>query len=82
MGILFIPTFVAGIILMIKNPDLLRKRLNTEEKESEQKHVMKELPEGTYYVCIAVVKQGLYIEPENKYEYSDTDCVFKLVMDQ
>jgi protein-S-isoprenylcysteine O-methyltransferase Ste14 len=40
MGILFIPMFVAGIVLMIKNPDLLRKRLNAEEKESKQKSVI------------------------------------------
>lgn len=40
MGLLFIPMFVAGIILMIKNPELLIKRLNTKEKESEQKTVL------------------------------------------
>jgi len=40
MGLLFIPMFIAGIILWIKNPDLLRKRLNVKEKESEQKQVI------------------------------------------
>ena len=40
MGLLFIPMFIAGIILMIKNPDLLRKRLNAREKENEQKWVL------------------------------------------
>ena len=40
MGLLFIPMFIAGIILMIKNPELLRKRLNANEKESEQKQVL------------------------------------------
>ena len=40
MGLLFIPMFIAGIILMIKNPELLRKRLNAKEKESEQKWVL------------------------------------------
>lgn len=40
MGILFIPMFVAGIIMMIKSPDLLRKRLNAKEKENEQKQVV------------------------------------------
>ena len=35
--ILFIPMFMVGIILMIKNPDLLSKRLNSKENESEQK---------------------------------------------
>ena len=33
MGLLFIPMFIAGIILMIKNPELLKKRLNAKEKE-------------------------------------------------
>ena len=40
MGILFIPMFVAGIVLMAKNPELLRKRLNAKEKEDEQKSVV------------------------------------------
>ena len=37
IGILFVPMFMVGIILLIKNPDLLRKRLNSRENESEQK---------------------------------------------
>lgn len=40
IGLLFIPMFIAGIILMIKNPELLRKRLNAKEKENEQKEVI------------------------------------------
>jgi len=32
--------FAAGIILLIKSPDLLAKRLNTKEKEIEQKQVI------------------------------------------
>lgn len=40
MGILFVPMFIAGIVLMIKNPELLRKRLNAKEKENEQKQVI------------------------------------------
>lgn len=40
MGLLFIPMFIAGIILIIKNPELLRKRLNAKEKENEQKWVL------------------------------------------
>ena len=40
MGILFIPMFIAGIVMMIKSPDLLRKRLNAKEKENEQKQVI------------------------------------------
>ncbi len=40
MALLFIPMFIVGIILMIKNPDLLRKRLNAKENEKEQKKVL------------------------------------------
>ena len=40
MGILFVPMFVAGLVLMAKNPELLRKRLNAKEKEAEQKTVV------------------------------------------
>lgn len=40
MGILFVPMFFVGIILLLKSPDLLRKRLNAKEKESEQKGVV------------------------------------------
>lgn len=40
MGLLFVPMFIAGIILMIKNPELLRKRLNAKETENEQKQVI------------------------------------------
>ena len=40
MGLLFIPMFIAGIIMMIKSPDLLKKRLNAKEKEGEQKQVI------------------------------------------
>ena len=40
MELLFIPMFIAGIILMIKNPELLKKRLNAKEKEFEQKQVI------------------------------------------
>ena len=41
MGILFVPMFAAGLVMMAKNPDLLRKRLNAKEQETEQKTVVK-----------------------------------------
>lgn len=40
ISVLFVPMFLLGIILLIKAPDLLVKRLNTKEKESEQKQVV------------------------------------------
>ena len=41
MGILFIPMFFAGIVMMIKNPALLRSRLDAKEKQKEQSAVVK-----------------------------------------
>lgn len=38
--ILFLPMFVAGIIMMIRNPKLLEKRLIAKEDEKEQKIVI------------------------------------------
>ena len=40
LGILFVPMFAAGLIMMKKSPDLLRKRLNVKEEQSEQKTVI------------------------------------------
>ena len=40
IGLLFIPMFIAGIVMMIKSPDLLKKRLNIKEKQEEQKTVV------------------------------------------
>ena len=41
MGILFIPMFLAGLVMMAKNPALLKSRLNAQEKEREQSLVVK-----------------------------------------
>ncbi len=38
--ILFVPMFIAGLIMMQKSPELLRKRLNAREEEGEQKEVV------------------------------------------
>ena len=40
MGLLFIPMILAGFVLMAKNPELLKRRLNAKEKENEQKVVI------------------------------------------
>ena len=40
ISILFIPMFIAGLILMKKSPALLQKRLNAKEEEAEQKTVI------------------------------------------
>lgn len=41
MTILFVPMLIAGIVMMIKNPALLKSRLDTKEKEKEQSLVVK-----------------------------------------
>jgi len=41
MGILFIPMFCAGLVMMAKNPALLRSRLNAKEKQKDQDLVIK-----------------------------------------
>ena len=41
MAVLFIPMFLAGVVMIRKNPELLRKRLNAKEKQDEQKDVLK-----------------------------------------
>ena len=40
IGILFVPMFIAGLIMMKRSPDLLRKRLDVKEEENEQKTVI------------------------------------------
>ena len=41
MGILFVPMFLAGLVMMAKSPNLLRSRLNAKEQEAEQDLVIK-----------------------------------------
>lgn len=41
MGILFVPMFCAGIVMMAKSPELLKKRLIAKEKQKEQSAVIK-----------------------------------------
>lgn len=41
MGVLFAPMFIAGLIMLVKNPKLLESRLNAKEKEKTQDIVVK-----------------------------------------
>ena len=41
IGILFVPMFAAGLVMLAKNPDLLRSRLDAKEKQKEQQLVVK-----------------------------------------
>ena len=53
MGILFVPMFCAGLVMMVRNPELLRKRLNAKEEEKEQQTVVK--LSGLLFVAAFVV---------------------------
>ena len=41
MGILFVPMFCAGLMMLAKNPNLLKSRLDAKEKRAEQDKVVK-----------------------------------------
>ena len=53
MGVLFVPMFVAGIVLMFRQPELLRKRLEAKEEEKEQKWVV--ALSGMLFIAMFVV---------------------------
>lgn len=53
MGLLFIPMFIAGIIMYYKAPDLLRSRLNAKEKQSSQKDVIKY--SGIMFILVFII---------------------------
>ena len=53
IGILFVPIFIAGLVMMKKSPELLRKRLNVKEEESEQKTVI--LLSGIMFLAAFIV---------------------------
>ncbi|MBQ5341699.1 MAG: isoprenylcysteine carboxylmethyltransferase family protein, partial [Oscillospiraceae bacterium] len=41
MGLLFIPMCIAGVVMYLKAPDLLRSRLRNKESQGEQKTVIR-----------------------------------------
>ena len=53
IAILFLPMFVAGIVLMFRNPELLHKRLEAKEEQREQKWVV--ALSGVLFVAMFVV---------------------------
>ena len=53
IGLLFIPMFIVGVILMFKDPNLLRRRLDVKEKEQEQRLVL--LLSGLMFISSFVV---------------------------
>lgn len=67
IGILFVPMFIAGIVLMIRQPELLRKRLDAKEQQQEQKWVV--ALSGLMFIAVFVVaglsrRFGWYMLPD------------------
>ena len=40
MAVLFVPMLIAGLVMLFKAPELLRRRLNVKERQTEQKGVI------------------------------------------
>ena len=40
MAVLFVSVFIVGVVMMFRSPELLKRRLNAKEKETEQKKVV------------------------------------------
>ena len=67
IGILFVPMFIAGVVLMIRQPELLRKRLDAKEQQQEQKWVV--ALSGLMFIAVFVVaglsrRFGWYMLPD------------------
>jgi len=67
IAVLFVPMFIAGIILMIRQPELLRKRLDAKEQQQEQKWIV--ALSGLMFIAVFVAaglnrRFGWYILPD------------------
>lgn len=67
MGVLFVPITIAGIVMMVKNPELLKKRLDAKEKQKDQSLVVK--LSGLMFLAVFIVaglgyRFGWYILPK------------------
>ena len=53
IALLFVPMLVAGIVMFVKSPELLKRRLNAKEEENEQKIVL--LISGIMFLAAFVI---------------------------
>ena len=58
LGVLFVPMFAAGLVMLRKCPELLRKRLNMREEQAEQKQVI-ELSGLMFLAAFIVFQSGV-----------------------
>lgn len=67
IGLLFVPMLIAGVVLLCRQPELLRRRLNAKEEQKEQKLVV--ALSGLIFVVMFVVaglgyRFGWYMLPK------------------
>jgi len=55
IGILFVPMLVAGIVMMFRDPELLKKRLNAKEKEKEKEQKTVLVLSGVMFLAAFIV---------------------------
>ena len=72
ISLLFTPILIVGVVLMIKNPELLRKRLEMKEREKEQKSVV--ALSGLLLVASFIVA-GL----DHRFGWSHVSCVIVVI---
>ncbi|MGX8698546.1 MAG: methyltransferase family protein, partial [bacterium] len=53
IGVLFVPMLAAGLVMLVKSPALLAKRLELREKEAEQRGVI--LASGLMFIAVFLV---------------------------
>ena len=59
MAVLFVPMFIVGVLMQLRSPELLRKRLAAKEKEAEQKSVV--ALSGIMFIAAFVVDKNFWI---------------------
>ena len=72
LGLLFIPMFIAGVVLIIKDPNLLKERLDIREAEKEQKQVV--LYSGMMFI-IGFITAGL----NYRYKWSNLPYIIIII---
>ena len=74
MGLLFVPVAIVGVVLFIKDPELLERRLRTREREGPQKKVI---------AASSLVLLAVYLIPgfDRRYAWSTVPATLVLLAD-
>lgn len=67
LGLLFIPMFVVGVVLIIVAPEILAKRLNAKEKRKEQSGVVK-------FSALIFLAGFIIAGVDHRFGWSDVPC--------